>query len=87
MKTTIFALALAATLSAAAIPAFADSGDTPERLYSANSLPPGFYNNTPFGMDSRIIEQHFANKGEASSLVQRGIIPPVPPQLKTLPHG
>jgi hypothetical protein len=74
---------------ATAIPAFADSGDNPDRANSANSLPPGFYNNTPFGIDSRIVEQHFANEGEASSLVQRGVIPPLPPQApsQTLAHA
>jgi hypothetical protein len=87
MKTAIFALALTACLGAAAIPAFADSGDTPERLDSANSLPPGFYKNTPFAMDARIREQHFANEGEASSLVQRGVISPVAPQAHTQNHG
>ena len=87
MKTAIFALILAASIGGAAVPAFADSGDTPERLDSANSLPPGFYKNTPFGMDSRIVEQHFANEGEASSLVQRGVIPPVAPQVQTQSHG
>jgi hypothetical protein len=87
MKTAIFALALTACLGVAAIPAFADSGDTPERLDSANSLPPGFYNNTPFAVDAHIREQHFANEGEASSLVQRGVIPPVAPQAHTQNHG
>jgi hypothetical protein len=79
MKTAIFALALAASFGAAAIPAFAQS-NAMDRTDSANSLPPGFYNNTPFGIHARIIEQHFANKGESSWLVQRGVIPPLPPQ-------
>ena len=81
MKTTIFALALAASFGAAAIPAFADSGDGPASGASANSLPRGFYDNTPFGLHARITEQHFANQGESSWLVQRGVIPPLPPQL------
>ena len=84
MKTAIFALALAVCFGTAAIPAFAE---TPERMDSANSLPPGFYNNTPFGLHARIIEQHFANEGESSSLVQRGVIPPLPPQVQTPAHG
>ena len=74
---------------ATAVPAFADSGDGPASDASANSLPPGFYDNTPFGIHARIVEQHFANEGEASSLVQRGVIPPLPPQAQsqTLAHA
>jgi hypothetical protein len=81
MKNTIFALALAVSFGVATIPAFAGS-DGPDRVDSANSLPPGFYNNTPFGLHARIIEQHFANQGESSWLVQRGVIPPLPPKAQ-----
>ena len=83
MKTAIFALALAASFGAATIPAFAES-NAMDRSDSANSLPPGFYNNTPFGIQAQIVEQHFANKGEASWQAQRGITPLLPPQ--TLAH-
>jgi hypothetical protein len=81
MKTAIFALALAASFGAATIPAFAES-NAMDRSDSANSLPPGFYNNTPFGIHAQIVEQHFANEGESSWLVKRGVIPPVPPQAQ-----
>ena len=87
MKTAIFALALAVSFGAAAIPAFADSGDSFAHTDSANSFPLGFYNNTPFGIHAQIVEQHFANEGESSWLVQRGVIPPVPPQAQTSAHG
>jgi len=46
MKHVLFA-AVAVLGLATAIPAFADGGDTPERLNSANSLPGGFYDHTP----------------------------------------
>src|ERR1700738_439846 len=65
MRNILFA-AVAVLGLATAIPAFADSGDGPASEASANSLPPGFYNNTPFGIQAQIVEQHFANKGEAS---------------------
>jgi hypothetical protein len=81
MKTAIFALALAASFGAATIPAFAES-NAMDRSDSANSLPPGFYNNTPFGIHAQIVEQHFANEGESSWLVKRGVIPPAPPQAQ-----
>ena len=84
MKNLLFA-AVAVLGLATAIPAFADSGDGPAGGASANSLPPGFYNNTPFGIHARIVEQHFANKGESSWLVQRGVIPPLPPQAQSQP--
>ena len=45
---------------ATAIPAFADSGDTPERLNSANSLPSGFYAHTPEQVQAQIQQNHFA---------------------------
>ena len=83
MKTTIFALALAASFGATAIPAFADSGDEPGRYDSANSLPPGFYNNTPTGLQNRILEQHFANRGESSWQAQNGVTPLLPRQAQT----
>ena len=86
MKHVLFT-AVAVLGLATAIPAFADSGDNPNRVDSANSLPPGFYNNTPFGIHAQILEQHFANEGESSWLVQRGVIPPVPPQAQTSAHG
>ena len=88
MKNLLFA-AVAVLGLATAIPAFADSGDGPAGGASANSLPPGFYNNTPFGIHAQILEQHFANKGEHSWLVQRGITPLLPPQAQsqTLAHA
>ena len=84
MKTAIFALALAASFGAATIPAFAES-NAMDRSDSANSLPPGFYNNTPFGIHAQIVEQHFANKGEESWQAQRGITPVLPPQAQAKP--
>jgi hypothetical protein len=89
MKTTIFALAVALSFGAAAVPAFADSGDNPERVNTAASLPQGFYNTTPFGQHAQILEQHFANQGESSWQEQRGITPPLPPQAQAQPqaHG
>jgi hypothetical protein len=88
MKHVLFA-AVAVLGLATTIPAFADSGDGPASEASANSLPPGFYNNTPFGIQARIVEQHFANEDESSWLVQRGVIPPLPPQAQsqTLAHS
>ena len=82
MKHVLFT-AVAVLGLATAIPAFADSGDNPNRVDSANSLPPGFYNNTPFGIHAQILEQHFANEGEASWQAQRGITPLLPPQTQT----
>jgi hypothetical protein len=80
-----FLLATVAVLGlATAIPAFADSGDA-DRADSANSLPPGFYNNTPYGEHAQILEQHFANKGEESWQAQRGITPVLPPQAQAKP--
>ena len=79
MKHVLFA-AVAVLGLATAIPAFADSGDGPASEASANSLPPGFYNNTPFGEHAQILEQHFANRGEESWQAQRGITPVLPPQ-------
>jgi hypothetical protein len=88
MRNILFA-AVAVLGLATAIPAFADSGDGPASEASANSLPPGFYNNTPFGIQAQIVEQHFANKGEASWQAQRGITPLLPPQTQsqTLAHA
>ena len=87
MKHVLFATVAVLGL-ATAIPAFADSGDNPNRVNSANSLPPGFYNNTPFGEHAQILEQHFANEDEASWQAQRGITPLLPPQTpsQTLAH-
>jgi hypothetical protein len=82
MKNLLFA-AVAVLGLATAIPAFADSGDGPAGGASANSLPPGFYNDTPFGIHARIVGQYFANKGESSWLVLRGVIPPLPPQAQS----
>ena len=84
MKHVLFATVAVLGL-ATAIPAFADSGDNANRVDSANSLPPGFYNNTPFGIQSRIVEQHFANRGEESWQAQRGITPVLPPQAQAKP--
>src|ERR1700686_1221896 len=81
MKHVLFA-AVAVLGPATAIPAFADSGDGPASEASANSLPPGFYNNTPFGIQAQIVEQHFANRGEESWQAQRGITPVLPPQAQ-----
>ena len=86
MKHVLFATVAVLGL-ATAIPAFADSGDGPASEASANSLPPGFYNNTPFGIQSRIVEQHFANRGEESWQAQRGITPVLPPQAQALAHS
>ena len=86
MRNILFATVAVLGL-ATAIPAFADSGDSSDHTDSANSLPPGFYNGTPFGIHANIVEQHFANEGESSFLVQRGVIPPLPPQAQTSAHG
>jgi hypothetical protein len=88
MRNILFAAVAVLGLSTA-IPAFADSGDNADRADSANSLPQGFYNNTPFGEHAQILEQHFANKGEASWQAQRGITPLLPPQAQsqTLAHS
>jgi hypothetical protein len=82
MRNILFATVAVLGL-ATAIPAFADSGDGPANASSANSLPPGFYNNTPFGIQAQILEQHFANQGEASWQAQRGITPLLPPQAQS----
>src|ERR1700709_1418971 len=81
MRNILFA-AVAVLGLATAIQAFADSGDNANRADSANSLPPGFYNNTPHGEHAQILEQHFANKGEESWQAQRGITPVLPPQAQ-----
>jgi hypothetical protein len=73
MKTTMFALALALSFGAAAVPAFADSGDNPDRTATANSLPQGFYHGTPAAKEDQILAQHFAKQGETSSAVQRDL--------------
>jgi hypothetical protein len=88
MRNIVFATVAVLGL-ATAIPAFADGGDWAGNAASANSLPPGFYNNTPFGEHAQILEQHFANKGEASWQAQRGITPLLPPQAQsqTLAHS
>ena len=88
MRNILFATVAVLGL-ATAIPAFADGGDWGGSEASANSLPPGFYNNTPFGENAQILEQHFANKGEASWQAQRGITPLLPPQAQsqTLAHS
>jgi hypothetical protein len=88
MRNILFATVAVLGL-ATAIPAFADSGDGPASEASANSLPPGFYNNTPFGIQAQIVEQHFANKGEASWQAQSGITPSLQPQApsQTLAHA
>jgi hypothetical protein len=44
---------------ATAIPAFADSGDNPDRVASANSLPSGFYNHTPVQVHAQIKQNYF----------------------------
>jgi hypothetical protein len=84
MRNILFATVAVLGL-ATAIPAFADSGDGPASEASANSLPPGFYNGTPFGIHANIVEQHFANKGEESWQAQRGITPVLPPQAQAKP--
>jgi hypothetical protein len=81
MRNILFA-AVAVLGLATAIPAFADSGDNANRVDSANSLPPGFYSNTPYGEHAQILEQHFANRGEESWQAQRGITPVLPPQAQ-----
>jgi hypothetical protein len=84
MRNILFATVAVLGL-ATAIPAFADQGDNADRADSANSLPPGFYDNTPFGKHAQILEQHFANKGEESWQAQRGITPVLPPQAQAKP--
>jgi hypothetical protein len=86
MKHVLFATVAVLGL-ATAIPAFADSGDSSDHMATANSLPPRFRNGTPFWRHANIVEQHFANEGESSFLVQRGVIPPLPPQAQTSAHG
>jgi len=88
MKHVLFATVAVLGL-ATAIPAFADSGDSFAHTDSANSFPLGFYNNTPFGIHAQILEQHFANEGEASWQAQRGITPLLQPQAQsqTLAHS
>jgi hypothetical protein len=86
MKHVLFATVAVLGL-ATALPAFADSGDNPDHMATANSLPPHFRNGTPFWIHANIVEQHFANEGESSFLVQRGVIPPLPPQAQTSAHG
>jgi hypothetical protein len=81
MRNILFATVAVLGL-ATAIPAFADQGDGADRADSANSLPPGFYNGTPFGIHANIVEQHFANKGEESWQAQRGITPVLQPQAQ-----
>jgi hypothetical protein len=55
MKIAIFALALAASFGATAIPAFAKKG-----MDSANSLPSGFYTHTPKQVQAQIKQNYFA---------------------------
>jgi hypothetical protein len=54
MKIAIFALALAASFGATAIPAFAKKG-----MDSANSLPNGFYAHTPKQIQAQIKQDYF----------------------------
>jgi type IV secretory pathway protease TraF len=59
MKHVLFATVAVLGL-ATAIPAFADMGDTPERLNSADSLPSGFYAHTPEQVQTQIEQNYFA---------------------------
>jgi hypothetical protein len=81
MRNILFATVAVLGL-ATAIPAFAENSAI-NGADSANSLPPGFYNGTPFGIQANIVEQHFANEGESSWLVKRGVIPPLSPQAQS----
>ena len=59
MKHVLFATVAVLGL-ATAIPAFADGGDNPERMCSANSLPSGFYDHTPEQVQTQIKQNYFA---------------------------
>jgi hypothetical protein len=59
MKHVLFA-AVAVFGLATAIPAFADGGDNPDRVNSANSLPSGFYAHTPEQVQTQIKKNYFA---------------------------
>ena len=47
---------------ATAIPAFADGGDNPDRVNSANSLPSGFFAHTPEQVQEQIKLNYFASQ-------------------------
>ena len=59
MKHVFFAAVTVLGL-ATAIPAFADSGDNPDRTATANSLPSGFYDHTPGKVQAQIEQNYFA---------------------------
>jgi hypothetical protein len=59
MKHVLFA-AVAVLGLATAVPAFADGGDNADRVNSANSLPSGFFANTPEQVQEQIKLNYFA---------------------------
>ena len=69
MKTIIIVLAAALSLSAA-IPAFAE-GEGDSKVGSANSLPSGFYNQTPVQVHQQLEQKWFAGQTQASAATAR----------------
>jgi hypothetical protein len=63
MKHILFATVAVLGL-ATAIPAFADGGDNPERMCSANSLPSGFYAHTPEQVQTQIKQNYAAQQAK-----------------------
>jgi hypothetical protein len=63
MKHVLFATVAVLGL-ATAIPAFADGGDNPERMCSANSLPSGFYAHTPEQVQTQIKQNYAAQQAK-----------------------
>ncbi len=73
VKTGIFALTLALSFGAAALPAFAEGEGSYREEISANSLPPGFYNNTPVQLHADIKQQWFASQNGTAALAARNV--------------
>jgi hypothetical protein len=74
MKTTIIAIAAALSLGAA-IPAFAE-GEGNSRVESVNSLPSGFYNQTPVQLHEQIKQEWFAGQTQAPEATAGRVTPP-----------
>jgi hypothetical protein len=74
MKTIIIAVAAALSLGAA-IPAFAE-GEGDSRVGSANSLPSGFYHQTPVQLHEQIKQEWFAGQTQAPAATARRATPP-----------
>ena len=61
---------------ATAIPAFADGGGESERIESAGSLPPGFYDHTDRQIQAQIKQDYFAaQQAEQAKLAAKGVNP------------